>query len=159
MRKAECSEALGTLAILRKWACCAGRCQEVYELDRAPMTVAAPTADANAQQQLRAALRQMLKYEEPCIFALCDIRSYLTDPEVTRLLRDLSQRVSHFSANHCPAWATNGIPTELDKQLVVFDVPLPNEEDGARILSFVAQSHQLSILQSVFSDWFEVHWG
>ena len=28
---------------------------------------------------------------------------------------------------------------------MVFDVPLPNEEDGARILSFVAQSHQLSL--------------
>ena len=118
----------------------------LHKVDSGHLAISeASQSEAQAVQQLREALRQMLIYEDPCIFALCDIFPYLDDPLVTRLLRDLSQRVSHFQQTIVLLGPQMSIPTELDKQLVVFDVPLPNEEDGARILSFVAQSHQLSL--------------
>jgi len=77
-----------------------------------------------------------LVHEAPdfSVFLLKDFHSYMRDPRVVRLLRDLAERLKSRSQTLVIMAPTLLLPLELEKEVTVIDFGLPNQEDIEKTL-------------------------
>jgi len=81
-----------------------------------------------------AALNHVIRTSERAIFVLYDFHPFLDDPVNVRLLRDAAQALKTSYKTLVLASPVLRIPPELEKDVTVVDVPLPDEEELAQIL-------------------------
>jgi ATP-dependent 26S proteasome regulatory subunit len=71
------------------------------------------------------ALQGIAKLSEPSLVVLKDFHPFLNDPGVVRALRELSQELKSTYTTVILLSPVLNIPTELEKEVSVLDVPLP----------------------------------
>ncbi len=74
------------------------------------------------------AMEHIFRYENDAVFVLRDFHPYLSDPQVTRRLRDLSRefKISKFKKHVVLLSPTFKLPAELEKEISIIDYDLPN---------------------------------
>lgn len=73
-------------------------------------------------------LRQIKQMHKPAIFALCDFHSFLDQPRVVRLLKDIA--LNHFSVPHVLVFLSHqlDLPPELSRYSSTYSLALPNDD-------------------------------
>ncbi len=80
------------------------------------------------------ALSAIGKLTEPSLVVLKDFHAYLDNPAVVRALRELAQDLKSTYTTVILLSPSLVIPTELEKEVSVLDVPLPGFRDLAQLL-------------------------
>lgn len=78
------------------------------------------------------------KIDEPSIVVLKDFHAFFQDPAVVRGLRELSHSLKTTYTTVILLSPTLNIPTELEKEITVLDVPLPTFQDLYQLLKDIA---------------------
>ncbi|MFH1768434.1 MAG: AAA family ATPase [Candidatus Omnitrophota bacterium] len=76
-----------------------------------------------------AALNQVIKFIEPAIYIFKDFHHYLQDPTIIRKLRDIALHLKSSFKTLILLSPVLKIPCELEKDITVFDFPLPDLQD------------------------------
>ena len=88
----------------------------------------ADTADASS------ALAHVLSIPEPAVFVLLDFHHELIDPRVVRYMRDLEPILAARRQALVVVAPVLALPVELEKDLTVIDVPLPDSQETGLLL-------------------------
>jgi ATP-dependent 26S proteasome regulatory subunit len=80
------------------------------------------------------ALGAVEKLSEPSLVVMKDFHPFLSDPTVVRSLRELAQSLKSTYTSVILLSPTLAIPTELEKEISVLDVPLPSSRDLLNLL-------------------------
>jgi len=85
------------------------------------------------------ALRAIGKLTDACLVVLKDFHAYLQDATVVRALRELGQDLKSTYTTVIILSPVLTIPTELEKEISVLDVPLPSFRDLYQLLREIVQ--------------------
>ena len=85
------------------------------------------------------ALAAIEKLTEPSLVVLKDFHPYLNDPAVIRGLRELSHSLKTTYTTVILLSPVLQIPTELEKEMTVLDVPLPTHDELYGLLKEIAE--------------------
>jgi len=85
------------------------------------------------------ALAAIEKLTEPSLVVLKDFHPYLNDPAVIRGLRELAQSLKTTYTTVILLSPVLQIPTELEKEMTVLDVPLPTHDELYGLLKEIAE--------------------
>jgi SpoVK/Ycf46/Vps4 family AAA+-type ATPase len=85
------------------------------------------------------ALAAIEKLSEPSLVVLKDFHPYLNDPAVIRGLRELAQSLKTTYTTVILLSPVLQIPTELEKEMTVLDVPLPTHAELYGLLKEIAE--------------------
>ena len=85
------------------------------------------------------ALAAIEKLTEPSLVVLKDFHPYLNDPSVIRGLRELAQSLKTTYTTVILLSPVLQIPTELEKEMTVLDVPLPTHDELYGLLKEIAE--------------------
>ncbi|HVO29984.1 MAG TPA: AAA family ATPase, partial [bacterium] len=96
--------------------------------------------EENAQNSPMAALSQVASSPERAIFVLKDFHAFLDRPEVVRALRDLVAALKQSFKTLVILSPVLTIPRELEKDVTVLDLPLPDHAEIASILEGIIAS-------------------
>ncbi len=91
------------------------------------------------------ALRQILEVPAPSLFLLYDFHWALKDPEVIRLLRDLDRVLATRTQAIVIISPVAAIPTELEKDTTIIDVPLPDPDEVGSLLDDMAATNGIFV--------------
>jgi len=80
------------------------------------------------------AIREVLEFNEPSIFAFKDFHAYMKENQVVRGLRDLAALLRNSYSSVVVLAPVVEIPPELEKDLTLIDFPLPSKQDLAALL-------------------------
>ena len=100
------------------------------------------------------AMEHIFRYENDALFVLRDFHPYLSDPQVTRRLRDLSRefKTSRYKKHVLLLSPTFKLPTELEKEVSVIDFDLPNRTVINELVLQVLKSVPDELCQQVRND-------
>lgn len=98
------------------------------------------TADRKTQGDPNAALEWIGKQECPALFTLIDFHPYLTEPSLIRHLRELSHRCANRGQSIILLGARLEVPSELEKDVAVVDLPLPDLKNLTTVINETAKS-------------------
>ena len=101
-------------------------------------------------QPIEDALLAIQAVEVPAIFVLYDIHAHIHQPLVLRRLRDLTESMPAKQQSIVVLGARLRVPDEIEKSVVMIDVPLPTYSDGERILNVLCRQHDIEMLPEVF---------
>jgi SpoVK/Ycf46/Vps4 family AAA+-type ATPase len=93
----------------------------------------------------RAALEAVAMRTEPGLVLLVDFHRELDDPWVLRRLRDLEPLLGQRRQALLIVAPVLHLPRELDKELVLLDVPLPGRDEVRRLLAALLKSRQMKM--------------
>ncbi|MGZ6081408.1 MAG: AAA family ATPase, partial [Myxococcaceae bacterium] len=79
------------------------------------------------------------KLSDPSLVVLKDFHPFLNDPTVVRALRELAQALKATYTTVILLSPTLAIPTELEKEISVLDVPLPTAKDLLDLLKDIVR--------------------
>jgi hypothetical protein len=85
------------------------------------------------------ALQAVHKLTEPSLVVLKDFHPFLSDPIVVRWVRELAHHLKTTYTTLVLLSPSLAIPTELEKEMSVVDVPLPTFEDLKQLLAEIVQ--------------------
>jgi hypothetical protein len=80
------------------------------------------------------ALKEVLEFNEPSIFAFKDFHAYMKETQIVRGLRDVVQALRNSYSTVVIVSPVVEVPAELEKELTIIDFPLPAKEDLAVLL-------------------------
>ncbi|MFN7172123.1 MAG: AAA family ATPase [Fimbriimonadaceae bacterium] len=87
-------------------------------------------------------LAQILEHQERAVFVLKDFHPYLRDHRVVRLLRDLTTKLRMRAQTLVFLGPILSLPTELEKDIMVLDFPLPGPAEIEETLDKAIKVHQ-----------------
>ncbi len=90
------------------------------------------------------ALRSIGKSGKKAIFVLRDFHPFLEDPEVVRNLRDLVSQLKRSYKTVILVSPVLKIPPELEKDITVFDLPLPDPKELGQVLKSLLEPYRNS---------------
>ena len=90
------------------------------------------------------------KVTEPALFVAFDAHPYLGDPAVVRRVRDLTHAVGARGQALIFIGGQVLVPPELDKELSVLDVPLPDRVEVGRLLGLLLKSQGIEVPPDLF---------
>ena len=93
---------------------------------------AQPTDDSTRDPQT--AIQHVSKLTEPTLVVFKDFHPFLNDPLTVRAVRELAHALKSSYTTALFLSPTLNIPLELEKEMSVVDVPLPNFRDLAQLL-------------------------
>lgn len=114
---------------LVEWTCTVG-------LRRLPPTKAAPAEGTTDPLE---ALKEISRLTEPSLVLLKDFHHFLDHPQVVRALRELGFKLKSSFTTVLIVAPTLTIPSELEKELTVVDVPLPTRAELLDLLRGITQ--------------------
>ena len=85
------------------------------------------------------ALQAVQKLTEPSLVVLKDFHPFLNDPIVVRWIRELSYHLKTTYTTLVLLSPSLTIPTELEKEMSVLDIPLPTFDDLKQLLAEIVQ--------------------
>ncbi len=91
-----------------------------------------------ATNQASQALAHVLSVPEPAVFVLQDFHHELSDPKVVRYLRDLEPILAARRQALVVVAPTLSLPVEVEKDLTVIDVPLPDVHEAGLLLDEIS---------------------
>jgi ATP-dependent 26S proteasome regulatory subunit len=98
----------------------------------------------------RAAFAAVAEMDGPALFLFEDLPDDFGDPGVVRALRDLQTQVAARRQAILLLSHRLQIPPELEKDVAVLDVPLPNRAEVARLLGLLLMSQRIEIAPDLF---------
>jgi len=96
------------------------------------------------------ALEAVRLHEPKQLFLFKDFHPYLTDPRVIRRLRDLEPHLESERKTVIFVAPEVSLPRELEKDIVVLDVPLPSLPEISKLLGTLVQNKTLTINQELY---------
>lgn len=84
------------------------------------------------------ALREILTTNEPSVFVLRDFHEFMTNSEIKRRLRDLASLLRSTLSTVIILSPLLRLPEELEKDVTIYDFPLPNRQDMADLLKQIS---------------------
>lgn len=103
----------------------------------------APQSEAN-ERKPEEALKSIAKSGKKAIYVLRDFHPFLEDPEVVRRLRDLVHQLKRSYKTVVLISPVLKIPPELEKDVTVFDLPLPNTKELGTVLRDLLEPYRNS---------------
>ncbi len=85
------------------------------------------------------ALREILSAAEPSIFVLRDFHEFLNNSEIKRRLRDLATLLRSSLSTVVVLSPLLRLPEELEKDITIYDFPLPNRQDMEDLLRQISR--------------------
>jgi ATP-dependent 26S proteasome regulatory subunit len=86
---------------------------------------------------------------------LKDIHHHLNDPEILARLKSIALKTMYNDGFYVTVFIVNShlvIPTELEKMITVFDIPLPSYDEILHIIRDYAISFQLEITEEILQE-------
>lgn len=127
--------------------------RKIAEVEQKEVSVWSSTAgllSLEGEQTAVEALNILGKTEEPTILVFLDGHKEFESKRFLRRIRDLSidfPKQGHAIVFLAPLLV---IPQELEKLVSSFDVPLPNTEEGAKLLEILCKTQNISIEEELF---------
>ncbi len=103
-----------------------------------------PQGDAKRSTQPEEALKYIEASDKKAVFVLKDFHPYLEQEMILRRLRDLVQNLKRSYKTVLLVSPVLKIPPELEKDITVFDLPLPDAEDLAEVLNNLLEPYRNS---------------
>ncbi len=103
-----------------------------------------PQGDAKKSTQPDEALKYIEGSDKKAVFALKDFHPYLEDEKILRRLRDLVKNLKRSYKTVILVSPVLKIPPELEKDITVFDLPLPNADELAEVLNNLLEPYRNS---------------
>ncbi len=97
-----------------------------------------------------AAFKAVSEVEGPALFLFEDLNDDFKDPLVVRALRDLQSQVTSRRQAIVLLSHRLDIPPELEKDVAVLDVPLPNRAEVGRLLALLLNSQKIDLAPDQF---------
>ncbi|MDP6931377.1 MAG: AAA family ATPase [Myxococcota bacterium] len=98
------------------------------------------------------ALRALEGIQAPSLFVLHDFHPYLDEPLVIRKLRDLAGELGSRRQAIVLVGPQFHVPLELEKDISVLDVPLPERQEVSHLLRVLLQSQGLQVAPDLFEQ-------
>ena len=95
-------------------------------------------------------LAALSRIREPGLFVFNDLHAWLDEPRVVRCLRDLARIMGGRKQALLLVGESARVPPELEKSVVLVDVPLPDRDEVARILAVLLKSQKLAVPKDRF---------
>lgn len=92
-----------------------------------------------------AALGAIDHIKEPTLFIFSDLHGHLDDPAVTRRVRDVARSVGQRKQALVLLGPSPRIPPELEKEVMLLDVPLPDRDEIGRLLAVLLKTQKLEV--------------
>lgn len=112
---------------------------------RATTGLVGPEGPIAATGDLADALGVLVQLERPAFFMVFDVSSWWADPHVLRRLRDLALSVGPRQQTVLAVGIDALIPVELEKEVTVIDIPLPDREDVGKLLAALLKAQKIDI--------------
>ena len=112
---------------------------------RATTGLVGPDGPIDATRDLADALGVLVQLERPAFFMVFDVASWWADPHVLRRLRDLALSVGPRQQTVLAVGVDSLIPAELEKEVTVIDIPLPDREDVGKLLAALLKAQKIDI--------------
>ncbi len=98
------------------------------------------------------ALAAVATMEAPALFLFEDMGDALNDPLVVRRLRDLERELGSRKQAVIVLSHRLHIPAELEKEVAVLDVPLPNRNEVGRLLALLLTARKIELESELFEQ-------
>lgn len=102
-------------------------------------------------KDLLAALDKVLEEPGKGFYFFKDVSFYLNDPRVIRKLKDSYQKLRKTTKTLFILANSVAIPPELEKEMAVIDIDLPDRAETGKIFDYVIKSHAGEALQNSMS--------
>jgi len=124
-------------------------------------TLVDPAADEDGDDRASPTelLRQLETLEGPAIVLFRDFHPNLGDPTLVRRLRDLEAKLAERDQTLCLIGPVLRIPRELEKDIRVIDIPLPDIGEVAHLLAVVIRKGGLKIDVDLFEKFVKASLG
>ena len=117
---------------------------------RATTGLVGPDGSLTDTQALEDALAAFESVSEPAFLILSDVVVWWSDPRVLRQLRDLAHRVGSRQQACFLIECESAVPADLEKEITVVDIPLPNREDVGKLLATLVKAENISLETDLF---------
>ena len=91
------------------------------------------------------ALKAIREITEPALFVFEDLHPHIQSPDIWRSMRDQIGDLGKRSQAIVLIGARLEIPSEIEKDVMILDVPLPGREEIGRLLDVLARSQKIKI--------------
>jgi ATP-dependent 26S proteasome regulatory subunit len=98
-------------------------------------------------------------YDGPVIYLLKDFHHHLDDPAIVRRLRDMEAQMADRGHTLCLLSPVLHVPRELEKDVRVVDIPLPELAEVAQLLAVVIKQQKLRIDVDLFEKFVKASLG
>ena len=105
------------------------------------------------------ALHALAQHEGQVLYVLKDFHHYLDDPAILRTLRDMEPTLAEQGKVLLLLSPVLRVPRELEKDLRVVDIPLPDLGEVAQLLAVVIRSQKLKIDVDLFEKFVKASLG
>lgn len=102
-------------------------------------------ADDQREAEPKLALEMVARSNEPTLFVLLDFHRYLDDSETLRLLKECLPRCAKRRQSILIVAPVAQIPTDVEKDTAIVDLPLPTADELKEVLHEVAESERVEI--------------
>lgn len=117
---------------------------------RATTGLSSPLGPVPNSESFGEMLAAIGRVAESALFLVFDPHPWLGDPTCVRRLRDLVQSLGGKAQAIAFVGPELRVPMELEKELTVLDMPLPNREEVGRLLSILLRSQKLELDADLF---------
>ena len=128
----------------------AGRENMVVYRWRGTTGLSGPSGPVEGTEPFQAMLGALSAVSVPAMFLCFDPHPYLSDPSSVRRLRDLAHAVGSRNQAVVLVGPELRVPIELDKELTVLDVPLPDRDEVGKLLGLLLRSQRLEVPADLF---------
>ena len=92
-----------------------------------------------------ASLGALEQIKEPALFVFSDLHAHMGDAAVTRRVRDVARAVGQRRQALVLVGPSPHVPAELEKEVMLLDVPLPDRDEIGRLLQVLLRSQKITI--------------
>ncbi len=136
-----------------------GQVAEKLSRDMLVMAADSPLGDDEVIPGPLELLERLDAHEGPVLCLLKDFHPYIEDPAVVRRLRDLEGRMAEQGKTLMLLSPVFRVPRELEKDIRVVDIPLPDIGEVAQLLAVVIRSRKLKIDRDLFEKFVKASLG
>ncbi|MGB0640803.1 MAG: AAA family ATPase, partial [Myxococcota bacterium] len=104
-----------------------------------------PDGPIDGTDDLMAALNAVARLDEPSFLVFHDVSAWWSDPRVLRQLRDLVLKVGSRGQTCFLLGCDSRIPIDLEKEVTIVDIPLPERESVGRLLATLVKAEGLEL--------------
>jgi SpoVK/Ycf46/Vps4 family AAA+-type ATPase len=136
-----------------------GQVAEKLSRDMLVMAAGAPLDGSDEIPSPMALLDRLDAHEGPLLCVIEDYHPFIEDPAIVRRLRDLELKMAEQSKTLLLVSSVYRVPRELEKDVRVVDVPLPDVGEVANLLAVVIRSRKLKIDVDLFEKFVKASLG
>jgi hypothetical protein len=117
---------------------------------RATDGLTGPDGPVAATLDLEDALEALSSVSDPAFFVLSDVAAWWGEPRILRHLRDLAHRVGPRRQACFLLECESEVPSDLEKEITVVDIPLPSRDDVGKLLATLLKAEQIELPSELF---------